>query len=487
MKLILGILSGVRPAFSLRRAVSQWVVLPLVLVPLLAGCAGQATGEQLPTAVPTPVLAQKPTYTVQRGTVTRTLRLTGRAAPVQQQDLFFRTDGFVREVYVARGDSVQAGDVLARLDEPEKYASDIANAQIELEKAKHDLDLLEQEAPLRAAEAQLAMVEAGQAVKEAQRDRTKMDYNRDSDELVVDKAHTDFLLAKQVLKDAKKAFNEVAHKKQTNPERVMALRALVDAQSVYDRAYAIWNWYLLPWPEDAVDQADADLALALAKYDQAKARWELLQEGPDPYELKLAQARVTDNEARLASAQTALENIELRAPFDGQVISIGISPGSQVTAFNAVLTLADPQALEIVLYPTSDDLAALGVGQMATVQLATRSGASLSAHVRQVPFSASASSGSGDQVEDRSVRVELDDASQSLSLNEAATVVIELETRSDVLWLPPAALRTFQGRDFVFIEENGVQRRVDVQLGLHSADRVEIVEGLREEQVVIGQ
>ncbi|MEJ2708333.1 MAG: efflux RND transporter periplasmic adaptor subunit [Anaerolineales bacterium] len=471
----------------LRSTWLYWLAALFLFLPLLVGCAGQAAGEQMPTAVPTPVLAQKPTYTVQRGTVTRTLRLTGRAAPVQQQDLFFRTDGFVREIYVARGDSVQAGDVLARLDEPEKYTSDIANAQIELEKANHDLELLEQEAPLKAAEAQLAMVEAGQALKDAQRDRTKMDYNRDSEELDVDKAHTDYLLAKQVLKDAQKAFNKVAHKKPTDPERVIALKALVDAQNVYDRAFAIWNWYLLPWSEDEVDQADADLALALAQYDQAKVRWELLQQGPDPYELKLAQARVADNEARLASAQKALENIELRAPFDGQVLSIGISSGSQVTAFKGVLTLADPETLEIVLYPTSDDLAAIGVGQAATVQLATRSGESLSAHVRQIPFSAGASDGDETQVDDRSVRIELDDASQSLTLNEAATVVIELETRQDVLWLPPAALRTFQGRDFVFIEENGVQRRVDVQLGLHSAERVEIVEGLREEQVVIGQ
>ena len=48
-------------------------------------------------------------------------------------------------------------------------------------------------------------------------------------------------------------------------------------------------------------------------------------------------------------------------------------------------------------------------------------------------------------------------------------------------------LRTFQGRDFVFIEEDGVQRRVDVQLGLRSAERVEVLGGLREGQVVIGQ
>ena len=261
----------------------------------------------------------------------------------------------------------------------------------------------------------------------------------------------------------------------------------MDAQNVCDRTFAIWNWYELPWPEDEVAQADADLALAQAQYDHAKAQWEQLEQGPDPFEIKLAQANVEDAQASLTKVQKALENIELRAPFTGQVLSLGIRPGSQVTAFKGVLTLADPAALEIVLFPSADDLAALGVSQAATVQLATRPGESLSAHVRQVPFTAGPGSEGQDQTEDRSVRIGLDDSGILLTLNEAATVVIQLEQHQDVLWLPPGALRTFQGRDFVFVEEGGVQRRVDVQLGLRSAERVEIIEGLRDGQVVIGQ
>lgn len=465
----------------------QWVVLPLLVIIFLTGCTGEAAGEPTPTAVPTPIVAQKPTYTVQRGTVTRTLRLAGRAAPVQQEDLFFRTDGYVREVYVARGDRVEAGELLARLDEPEKYTSDIANAQIALEKAQHEIDQLYQNAPLRAAQAQFDLTETVLALKDAQRKRDMMNYGRDYDELAVEKAQTDFLLAKAALKDARKAFNRVAHKKLTDPERVIALRTLVDAQSVYDRVFAIWNWYLLPWPVDTVAKADADLAFTQAKYNQAKAQFELLVQGPDPYELMLAQANVDDAQGSLSKAQKALENIELRAPFKGQVLSLGIHPGSQVTSFKGVLTLADPEVLEIVLYPTAEDLTVLGVGQTAAVQLAMRSGESLSASVRQVPFAAGAANDGQEQTEDRAVRIELGDAGVPLTLNEAATVVIQLEQRQDVLWLPPGALRTFQGRDFVFIEEAGVQRRVDVQLGLRSAERVEILEGLSAGQVVIGQ
>ncbi len=65
-------------------------------------------------------------------------------------------------------------------------------------------------------------------------------------------------------------------------------------------------------------------------------------------------------------------------------------------------------------------------------------------------------------------------------------VTVILERKTDVLWLPPAAIRTFSGRKFVVIEEDGRQRRVDVVVGIESEDRVEIIEGVEEGQVVVG-
>ena len=62
-----------------------------------------------------------------------------------------------------------------------------------------------------------------------------------------------------------------------------------------------------------------------------------------------------------------------------------------------------------------------------------------------------------------------------------------IDSRADVLWLPPAAIRTFQDQDFVFVESGGVQRRVNVTVGLQASDRVEIVSGLEEGQTVVGQ
>jgi RND family efflux transporter MFP subunit len=333
----------------------------------------------------------------------------------------------------------------------------------------------------------LALAQAEQALQEAEQSRTNLNYGRTDNDLVIENAHTDYLLAKAALKEAQKAFDRVAHKRQTNPERVIALKALLDAQAQHDRALAIWNWYLLPATPAEVAQADADLALAQAKFEEAREKWERLKEGPDPYELRVAEAGVADSEARLAAAEKALEAIELRAPFDGEILSLAISPGSQVTAFRAVMTLADPAALELIAYPAAQDLGVLGVDQVATVQLTSLPGTTLAGHLRQVPLTTGGQSDSTSGSQDQSVRITLDDPTIKLTLNEVATILVQLEARENVLWLPPAALRTFQGRDFVFIDDNGLQRRVDVRLGLRSDERVEILEGLRESQVVIGQ
>jgi multidrug efflux pump subunit AcrA (membrane-fusion protein) len=87
----------------------------LSLALLVSSCSEQG-GQSTPTPVPTPIAIQKPTYQVQNGTVANVLRLQGRVYPVNQQDLFFRSDGYVRTVNFSGGDRVNAGDMVAELE-----------------------------------------------------------------------------------------------------------------------------------------------------------------------------------------------------------------------------------------------------------------------------------------------------------------------------------------------------------------------------------
>ena len=97
----------------------------------------------------------------------------------------------------------------------------------------------------------------------------------------------------------------------------------------------------------------------------------------------------------------------------------------------------------------------------------------------QVPCARSAERRDADQ---RVRRRQLD----GLALGQAVAITMPLQVRDDVLWLPPAAIRTYQNRTFVVIQTPDGQRVADVVLGLETDERVEIVGGLSEGDVVVG-
>ena len=126
----------------------------------------------------------------------------------------------------------------------------------------------------------------------------------------------------------------------------------------------------------------------------------------------------------------------------------------------------------------------------ATAVLVSRPGEEIQGHIRVLPYpygGGGRSEGVGE--EDKSTRVALEMTADEAGyeLGDMIRVTVVLESKDGVLWLPPQAIRTFEGRKFVVVQDGEAQLRVDVKIGIQSEDRVEIEEGLTEGQVVIGQ
>ena len=66
-------------------------------------------------------------------------------------------------------------------------------------------------------------------------------------------------------------------------------------------------------------------------------------------------------------------------------------------------------------------------------------------------------------------------------------IKIVLEHKDDVLWLPPDAVRSFEGRRFVVVRQGERERRVTVRTGIETEEQVEILEGVEEGDVIVGQ
>ena len=48
-------------------------------------------------------------------------------------------------------------------------------------------------------------------------------------------------------------------------------------------------------------------------------------------------------------------------------------------------------------------------------------------------------------------------------------------------------MRSFEGRRFVVVREGDRERRVTVKTGIETEDKIEILEGLKEGDVIVGQ
>lgn len=463
---------------SPRRALARFASLIALCSLLASGCSGLTSTEPpTPTPYPTPIVPVKPTYPVQRGQVVKEIEFAGRIAPVQEESLFFRTNGFMRQINVSRGEAVTAGQVLAQLDVTD-LENQLNQARLALKTSEAQLEAVQRTIGETLTEAQIALDTAKLKFIQTQ----VQDYAAP-----VTIAQINVTRAKAIADEAEDENNK-------------SLNRSWDSEKTR-KAYA-----------KALEQAQQNLTIAQAQYDQAVSNRDSHDYAVQilAQDVKLAQLRV-DKLKRGVDEQTVqavemarltvkrledqLANTRLVAPFNGQVTFIKGSAGSSVAAFDTVMIVADPSRLEVSADVSAvADAIYLSPGMTVTVEPVSQAGqVQLQGTIRRLPDLTTTDK--ADQ-KDRTVRITLEGLSpelgaainnaarRGLDLDRAVRVKTPLERKDDVLWLPPQAVRTFEGRRFVVVIEGAVMRRVDVKLGIVGKDRVEIVEGLTEGQIV---
>jgi multidrug efflux pump subunit AcrA (membrane-fusion protein) len=201
------------------------LALVVLLVPLLAACGTPATAQQeppTPTPLPSEPALERPTYTVQRGTIERLLDVNGRVTPIDLVRPGFRRAGRVAKVSVKQGDTVKAGDVLAELEQDDKLAAlrqaedNLAQTQRDLANARqqHADEVRQAELELREAQEDLARLLPGGAddpIHQAQRDLEQAQQAADTGSATASEAKTnaehDLLLKTEAVQDAQQAYS----------------------------------------------------------------------------------------------------------------------------------------------------------------------------------------------------------------------------------------------------------------------------------------
>ncbi len=247
----------------------------------------------------------------------------------------------------------------------------------------------------------------------------------------------------------------------------------------------------------AVQRAQLDLEEAQAKLRQATTEDELVlaRIGVRRAQVGLQEAQLITNEeaeARVAQAQLEYNRLNaqaqagrLLAPFAGEVSAVAVEPGASVEEYAPVVTIVDPSEREVrVENVTGSELQRLGVNQRVTLLFNRYEETPIQGVIKRLPQGATSGT---DLNPDSTVHISYDPGKLDLDIGDLAQAIVTLQRKENVLVLPPAALRTFQGRQFAVVQEGNRQRRVDIEVGITGAGKVEIKSGLEEGQVVVGQ
>jgi HlyD family secretion protein len=316
---------------------------------LLISCSAFASNHSAATPTPAATSSGGPSI------------FEGHVVPNQYTSLFFYSTGVVSDVLVKQGDDVKKGDILARLGDREPANAALAAAQLELANAQRQLDDLNTRAALVSAQAQADLTTA-------QRDYTNAtqklaDLDTADYQTRLDNANTDISKAKDDLKTANDDFDKVKNLSTDNTDRKNADTKLKDAQKKYDDLVRVRDLLV-----NDLDTAQAQAALTKARWDEALNTRDDTKNGPDPKDMALANDRLANANAQLTAAQSSLEHLDLKAPYDCTVVKVDLHPGEQATPGTPVIEVADMSTWYVETSDlTEKDVVAITNGQKATI------------------------------------------------------------------------------------------------------------------------
>ena len=381
----------------------------LMLALLLTGCSG--TGKTEPTPEVDFLANVSPIVSV-----------TGVVVPAQWATLSIANNGVVEELFIVEGAAVSKGEVLLRLDGQERLQAARDGAALELLAAQRGLDDLTENWPAIKAQAELELARAQIALEDAQDDRKNLGFRRASQN-TIDELRANVILAKDAVDKAEDDFSWVEDSADDNPNRAYALTQLAQARRAYDRAVANLN-YALGWPDPKdVSEADALLALAEARVQDAQRNLERVQNGPNPKDLEQAQTRLANAKSQLAAAEKSLTELSLRAPFAGTVSRLNVRLNEWVVPGQPLVLLGDLSHLQVETTDLSEiDVAQIKLGSQAEITFDALPNVAIEGRV--IRISPKASEGAGVNY---TVVLEMDEIPNDLRWGMTAFVDITIE------------------------------------------------------------
>lgn len=249
-------------------------------------------------------------------------------------------------------------------------------------------------------------------------------------------------------------------------EIVAARASAVKARENFERIAALRKGNVI---------AQNELEQATESHDVAKAALSRIQAARLEAERNIDRAA-----AALRYAQAQWNDAELRAPFDALVVRRNRNPGDVVVPGGSILDVVSLEQLWISAWVDETAMARLAVGQPAEIVFRSQP------EIQQPGRIARLGVETDRETREFLVDVDLLQLPANWAVGQRAEVYIRTGGRDDVLTIPLRLVIWRNGQSGVLVAQNGRARWRPIKLGLTGRTLVEVTEGLKENESVIG-
>ena len=460
----------------------KWVTMGVVGVLILGG------GYWGYKHIAKPVAVANITAKAKKGNVSKVISTSGQVTYPRAIPLTFQKDGQIVELNVKVGDSVTAGQVLARTNDT-KPSSVVLQAQANVKDAQAELQTLQDSYNVRTkAQAQVALYKARQSLTIA---KQKADPSYIANQIT---------LAKQKVQQASNILAEAQQSR--NASTIQSAQDALN-QAIDDLTTA-----------NNLQNGGAAEALASAQAEVRAAQYQvdLQARGPKSGELQSAQAEIEKAKALLAIAQADLLDTQIIAPVNAVVVSAPLQLGKESNDNSFITVTPVTNNLEVEATIDQADMSQVELGQKVDITIDANANQHIIGTVSLVPPPQGTNVSKDTTI---TIAATLDHASDLLRVGMKANIHIIVAEAKEVLTVPSEAVQTRGKQTIVTVPvtssastyivdpatqksakadnaantgtENAVAnvQYIPVEIGLDDGTNVEIRSGIEEGQEVI--
>lgn len=234
-----------------------------------------------------------------------------------------------------------------------------------------------------------------------------------------------------------------------------------------------------------MEKARQELMVQEVLFLKAQKNYNILFNGPRTAERKVAETRLERARAIVHAAEQDLARYIIRAEKDGVILNLEHQPGDLIRAGEKILTLGHPAYLQVRVGVSEADAARVKPGQNVNITAAALPENVFTGSVIEVAGLARTKEGNTNQQVEVPVRISIDDDSSPLKPGYSVDLEIVTVVEKKRLVIPYETLLEDNGKQQVWVFDNGIARLQTITTGLEGELYVEVLEGLNNGDLLI--